>query len=110
MKIGCDCGATIVDQTDDLPHKAHLVPDQSWFTLLDAMDEQVIEPLAEGRLDEAAASHRSRTIIGNLARAMYQCTACGRLYLSDPAGSLQCFVPSTPGTDREVLRGWDARP
>ena len=48
MKIKCQCGAVIVDQTDYLPHKAYIIPDQEWFGILDAIDE-AIERDALGR-------------------------------------------------------------
>ncbi|MBV8072530.1 MAG: hypothetical protein JO270_21690, partial [Acidobacteriaceae bacterium] len=41
MKISCHCGATIYDQTDYLPHKAHFVPDQDWFDVLGAIDDAI---------------------------------------------------------------------
>jgi hypothetical protein len=50
VKIGCYCGESIVDQTDDLPYKGHLVPDQEWFVNCDSLDDEVIDPLADGRL------------------------------------------------------------
>ena len=79
MKIGCECGAVIVDQTDDLPHKAHLIPDQEWFATYDAIDDEVIDPMADGRLSKEAAYHHSRRIISRSARLLWQCRACGRL-------------------------------
>ncbi len=38
MKIECRCGRMIIDQTDCLPYKAHLIPDQEWFQVHDDRD------------------------------------------------------------------------
>lgn len=104
MKISCYCGAVIVDQTDDVPHKGHMIPDQEWFATYDAIDNKVIDPVAEGRLEKAAAYRLAREIIRGSARLMYQCRECGRLYIDDGRGNLQCYVPEVEGTAREILR------
>jgi hypothetical protein len=104
MKIGCRCGATIVDQTDYLPHKGHLIPDQEWLTTYDAIDDEVVDPLADGRLGKEAAYHHARRVISRAARPVWQCRACGRLYVDGPDGRLRCFLPEDEPPDREVLR------
>ena len=63
MKIVCSCGASIVDQTDYLPHKGHLIPDQEWFAVFDALDADIIDALASGSVP------RVLTPIGWLARS-----------------------------------------
>jgi hypothetical protein len=107
VKIGCHCGAVIYDQTDDLPHKAHLIPDQEWFVVFDAIDDEVIDPLAEGRLGKEAGYRLARTIIRRSSRLMYQCRECGRLYLDDLQGRLHCYIPTDEEPAREILRGRD---
>ena len=104
MKISCHCGALIVDQTDDLPHKGHLIPDQEWFATYDGIDAEVIDALADGQLSREEAYHESRRIIGRSARMMWQCSACGRLYIDGLDRRLRCFVPEGEPFDREVLR------
>jgi hypothetical protein len=104
MKIGCDCGAVIVDQADDLPHKGHLIPDQEWFATFDAIDDEIIDPLIADRIDKKAAYRLARQIISRSARLMYQCRECGRLYIDDRQGKLQCYVPIDEGTPKEILR------
>ena len=105
MKIECHCGTLVVDQTDDLPHKAHLIPDQAWNAISDAIDDQVIDALDGGHIDRETAYHQARQIIGRSARMMWQCRSCGRLYLDDQRHQLQCYVPADGETAREVLRG-----
>jgi hypothetical protein len=104
MKIGCQCGASIIDQTDDLPHKGHLISDQEWFATLDAIDDEVIDPVADGRLGKEAAYRRAREVISRSVRLMWQCGACGRLYIDGLDGQLRCFVLDGNPADREVLR------
>lgn len=104
MKIRCHCGETIIDQTDYLPHKAYLIPDQDWFAVHDGIDDEVIDLVAEGCLRTDAAYMRARHIIGRNARLMWQCRACGRLYIDGPDGQLRCFAPEGGGVDREILR------
>lgn len=104
MKISCRCGAIIVDQTDDLPHKAYLIPDQVWSGMWDAIDSEVIDPVADGQLSREGAYRRSRSIIWQPARLMWQCRACGRLYVDDRDRQLVCFAPEGEPTDHEVLR------
>jgi hypothetical protein len=81
VKFGCHCGASIVDQTDNLPHKGHLVPDQEWYVNYDALDDEVIDPLADGRLNREAAYWMARQVISQSVRLMLQCSVCGRLYI-----------------------------
>jgi hypothetical protein len=105
MKIGCHCGSTIYDGTDDIPNKARLTPDQGWFAMWDALEEHVIGAVAAGRLAPDAASMKAREIFWEAgSRLMWQCEACGRLYLDGRDGTLQCFVPSTPETEKALLR------
>lgn len=104
MKIECHCGALIVDQTDDLPHKAHLIPDQEWFATLDRIDAEVIEPLAARRLTAEGASMRTRSLLIGAVRMAWQCRSCGRLYVDDASRELRCFVPEAEHSDHELLR------
>lgn len=104
MKMSCRCGAVIVDQTDDLPQKAHVIPDQEWFATYDAIDNEVIAPLAAGRLGKEAADRLARRAIGRSARLMWPCRVCGRLYIHGCDGQLRCFVPEGEPADREIIR------
>jgi len=104
VKIGCHCGAVLADQTDDLPHKGHVIPDQDWFALYDAIDDAVINPVAEGKLSKETAYHLARQIIGRCARLVWQCRECGRLYVDDADGQLHSFAPEGAPVDREILR------
>jgi hypothetical protein len=102
MKIGCYCGEVIHDGTDYLPHKAHVVADQDWFDLLDAIDDAV-ERSGPTPLEKADACMRVRRMICELTRSAYQCSACGRLCVEKGATDLSWFVAAGPSTGRSVL-------
>ncbi|WP_299677007.1 hypothetical protein [uncultured Tenacibaculum sp.] len=38
MKIKCNCGFYIVDNTDSLTNKGYLISDTQWFNFWDAID------------------------------------------------------------------------
>jgi hypothetical protein len=112
MKITCHCGALIRDQTDALPHKGHLIPDQEWFPVYDSID-LVIDDVVAGRSDAEAAYTKIRSILGTAARHVYQCKKCGRLFVDDRQHQLHTFAPTSAETCREILRNrdgdeWDA--
>lgn len=103
MRIDCPCGAKIKDQTDNLPHKGHLIPDQEWFAVFDSLDAQIIDPLLEGQLEKNRAQSLARHLISRSAVLMYQCRDCGRLYICR-RDRIDRFVPETDRTHREALR------
>jgi len=109
MKIGCYCGATIFNQTDDLPQKGHLIPDQEWFATFDAMDDEVIAPLVDGTIDKEKAFNLSRRVISRGSRLMYQCKVCGRLFVEDSQRELHCYLPKDETTSKEILRSRGGR-
>lgn len=107
MKIGCECGAVIVDQSDSLPHKASFIPDQDLFNVFDSLDKEIVERLATGELSPDEAYRNLRTIINKASRSMYQCRECGRLYLDDRTRTLHSYLPADEVTQREILRSRD---
>ena len=107
MKIRCHCGALIADNTDHLPHKAHLIPDQEWFPVFDAIDA-VVADVAAGRSDADSAQTSFRRILGSAARPVYQCQQCGRLFVLDRKNQFFPFAPTEADSDREILRSRDA--
>jgi hypothetical protein len=106
MKIQCQCGAIISDQTDNLPHKGHLIPDQEWIPVHDGIDA-VIEDVAAGRMKTDAASMKIRSLIGTSARFAYQCKECGQLFVNDRQHQMHTFTPASDDTCREILRSRD---
>jgi hypothetical protein len=103
VKITCECGGLIVDQTDALPHKAHFIPDQSWFEVLDAMDEAIARCGPSGD-EKEATQMKIRTLLGRATRSAWQCRACGRLFLDDQKFELQAFAPDSESVTHEIFR------
>ena len=106
MKISCDCGATINDQTDSLPQKGHLIPDQEWFPVCDGIDA-MINDVAARRTNAETAAMQVRSILVTAARLAYQCRECGRLFVDDRQHQLHTFAPASTETSREILRSRD---
>ena len=103
MKIECECGSTIFDGTDDLPHKAHFIPDRRWNALFEAIDD-LIEKRCATATQRNAACTKIRSLVGAAARQAWQCSACGRLYVEDVKRDLQCYVPAGADTLRDLFR------
>ena len=80
MKIKCTCGGIIPDQTDYLSYKAHIIGDKNYFDFLDAVDE-AIESKEEDREKLCMNVRRAEA-----SRLAWECSTCGRLYLSDENG------------------------
>jgi len=106
MKIGCPCGGVIYDQTDSLPDKAHLIPDQEWFPTFDAIDV-VIDDVIAKRADADTAYIAIRRILGKAARHVYQCRTCARLFVDDRQRQLHAFTLKPEDTCTEILRNRD---
>ncbi|WP_437192045.1 hypothetical protein [Planctomicrobium sp. SH527] len=104
MKITCHCGHLIPDQTDSLPHKARLIPDQNWEQLLERIESEVLGRLAAQKIDVEAASITLLTLLSKSTRLMYQCNPCGRLYLNDAQGTLHCYHPNTKVDSLSILK------
>ncbi len=103
VKIHCACGAVIADTTDALPHKAHVVPDQEWHAVLDAIRAAVEGAAAtpDGRRLNWA---RACTVLSNAARLAWQCRDCGRLYLDDHDNQAHEFIPGSADAPVEIFR------
>ncbi|MCB1356315.1 MAG: hypothetical protein KDK53_07420 [Maritimibacter sp.] len=95
MKIECSCGCLIHDGTDNLPHKAHLIPDRDWDAFWAAVDAAV-----------ETAPATEATVMGlrwaRLSRAAWECAACGRLWIDRRDGTLQSYRPDN-GTPNGIL-------
>ncbi len=103
MKIRCHCGATIYDQTDYLPHKAHVIPDQEWFDALDAIDD-AIENAGPTPAEKEAACMKVRRYLWGITRLAWQCQECGRVYIDDQQNELRELLPASDEVPRELFR------
>ncbi|ATL69065.1 hypothetical protein [Nocardia terpenica] len=87
MKIACVCGGLIVDNTDYVSNKAHLIADQDW----------------DDALDDAAGEWHPDNLARKWSRLMWQCRRCGRLYVDDPTGTVHRFDPAESTVPHDLL-------
>lgn len=93
MKIQCACGATIHDGTDDLPHRAHIIPDKRWNKMFEDIDDLIENRCATQAQRNAACTH-VRSLVLAAARLAWQCTSCGRIYADDANAKLNEYTAS----------------
>ena len=110
MKIRCECGNIIIDQSDNLPYKAHLIPDTHLESIFDGADElsNFIEAIEKGKRSEWIEKKfgedypkelTNTAIISDLimsklkTRNTYQCENCGRVLIENSAGAFEFFYP-----------------
>lgn len=99
MKIHCACGATIHDGADDLPHKAHIIPDQRWNRLFDDIDNLIENECATSAQRNAACT-KIRAMVSATVRLAWQCSACGRIYADDANAKLNEYVAGEDASHR----------
>ena len=91
MHFYCPCGNRISDTTDNIPHKAHLLPDQDMISYCAAL-EQIVQ--TENLSIEEKLNQIIIEIQGHyLSRCIYQCPNCGRLFVDDTSHNLHSFLP-----------------
>lgn len=91
-RLFCTCGHTITDITDYLPYKAYYTPDEDMEQALhDAEEKYRATVEARERGEVRVFIHPVFTV----ARVMYECEACGRLWLQTERHTNE-FVPYQP--------------
>lgn len=108
MKFICTCGATVYDHGGEQAHKAHVIADQDWFAMLDALDE-AIEATSPAAIAREAACMHVRALLGKLSRPAWQCAACGRVHLHDAGDSLHSFTPEHQSKEVRLFSGRASR-
>ncbi|POA57373.1 MULTISPECIES: hypothetical protein [Pseudomonas] len=112
-KLACRCGHVIVDQTDDLPYKAAILPngqEQEFFTGAAQLANDLLVAASAGKVDElldreyAKGPWRPRpteyfedrlsSVYLACTSTAYECSRCGRLWLQKPG--LEDFVSFAP--------------
>jgi hypothetical protein len=116
MKFRCECGHVIYDQTDRLPYKASLLPNQSWarfqapiYKALTEFAQALSNGTRDGWIvryfgpayprdldDESVISDFMGRYFGRL-RAVYQCEQCGAIFIEKVPGAP--FVMFRPTDD-----------
>src|SRR6266511_3646463 len=106
MKMRCECGEIISDQTDCLPNKAHFIADQDWFGVFNAID-QIVSDVAAGSMTADDAQTAVRRTHLTASRQMYQCSKCGRLLVADLQHNMNIYAPTSDTDSRQILSSHD---
>lgn len=101
MKINCSCGHVIVDSTDYLPTKGHLVADTDYFHFWDAIDDAIEKSGPTAKEKEKAAMQLRQM---NVFKTFWECSNCGKLYTNGKNGDLISYS-SDDGKYHGVLDG-----
>ena len=103
MKFLCDCGYMFRDQTDDLPFKGYIYPDQSQEKLYEAINKIFASerPSDDVKFDEMINDIVSPKGI----RTIYQCPECGTIYINEDKGKLSAFSPKSNNASKNLLKG-----
>lgn len=102
MKIQCHCGELILDITSGHANKAHVIPDQEWDDLWDAIDAAIEKSGPSPKAKERACMEL-RILLGRLSRHAWQCGNCGRVYLEQLDRQLQEFRPGSEDVPKELF-------
>jgi hypothetical protein len=90
MKINCACGNVIVDNTDFLKDKGHLISDTQWFDFWESIDDAVEKSGESAKEKEDAVMHLRQEEPSQL---MWECQQCGKLFFNSKNGDLIIFSP-----------------
>lgn len=100
MKIHCKCGHIIIDSTDDLPFKGHVIADQNLHSIFEMIDDSI--EMSSDTLKERQA--RCMHVRSNFPRRfIWQCNGCDRLYLDNADNELVSFTPEE-GKSSNILK------
>jgi hypothetical protein len=90
MKINCTCKNVIIDQSDYLNDKGHVISDAQWFDFWDSVDN-AIENTGKSPKEKEAACMQLRN--QNLFKTLWECQSCGKLFANGPDGNLISYSP-----------------
>ena len=123
-KLGCICGHTIVDQTDNIPYKAKFIRDEdaesSWTYSGDIA--AFIKAIQQGERERWLAAYFSPAypasisddeiifdIVSmhqrNLAGDIYQCTNCGRIKIQMGTSDVYASFKPEDGNYEDIFKG-----
>ena len=80
----------IHDGTDALGHKGHVIGDKDWGRFWDRVDA-ALTVAAKGREESAAMALTQ----ADPARRIWECRACGRLWVEGAGGGLTAYAPQS---------------
>ena len=112
-RLGCVCGHSIPDHTDNLSYKGYIIRDKHFEDLHIALDDMAAYSVAErdgkgqewliARIEEAYAQRQPNIahVISTIwlrffvkrKRDIYQCECCGRIWIQGENNHFFSFVP-----------------
>jgi hypothetical protein len=101
LDFTCDCGqGSFMTKTDNLSYMAHFVPDQEYDAFSGMVDDAIEKsgPAAQDK-DRACMAWRSYTML-----RIWQCYACGSVYIESPDGSHHRFVPASDIASKQLFK------
>lgn len=100
LDFTCDCGeGRFITATDNLPYRAYYIPDQEYDTFSGKVDHAIATSgPAPGDKDRACMAWRGHTML-----CVWQCYACGAVYIEAPDGSHHRFLPASPEVPKQLL-------
>ncbi|MFT5820145.1 MAG: hypothetical protein ACI8ZM_001379 [Crocinitomix sp.] len=90
MKINCTCGFTIVDNTDYLRYKGHLISNTQWYDFFESIDHAVEKSGPTPKEKENALMQIRQEQPSKL---VWECQNCGKLFFNSKKGDLITFSP-----------------
>ncbi len=114
MKIFCECGYVIYNNSDAISYKARFTANQDSSDLFDKIEEQIkklvtnIEYTASNKIDvdvliEDTMTDVSETI-SDYSRTIYQCSECGRLFIDNSQFHTHVFIPQDDSVPKNLMR------
>ena len=118
-KLGCACGNTIPDQTDNLPYKGHILPDvhhHAFFEWIAQEAQSYVTAVREGQTNAWLLRRFTRSYVDlklsdadvlndhicakflEFKRDMYECDHCGRIHVETHKDNL--FVSYAPDNQK----------
>ena len=97
MKIGCTCGGIVVDQTDDLPNKAHMISDRDWHAFWVQIEE------AMKASEKHGYSYQLFDQIVDPSQQVWECQDCGRLFFAKDESNMTDVFRPDDGQPKKVL-------
>jgi len=111
MRIICLCGEEFSLNTDFLYYRGHLIADQDYELVLEAIDTLLAEAYRIGQLDidpkqrQAQFDYLYQQVPDTIQkRFIYQCPHCGRLHINDANYKSHIYKPENDQQSSDILR------
>ena len=101
MKFNCRCEYIFVDQTDDLPYKGNIIPDQSYEDICAAIDVLIESEKPSDLLERDKMIAPIMNPKGE--RDIFQCPDCGRIHICGLGSRVFSFKPEDEDVPKNLL-------